>query len=240
MRPVEKWPAGYAFDKGVVVQDEYHPYQNAKPVLIKNLGRVCSYCENAYSLDRDLHVEHVLPKSKHEDIMYRWDNFLLSCSTCNGRDNKGSKDVALKDVHLPFKNNTFLSLVYKKGGVVIVNPSLSPLSQKHAQNLLDLTGLGKGPAQSKPSDNRWQIRFENWNIAERYISRYKAGKVDINTIVDLVKAKGGWSIWFTLADGLDDVRKALIDEFPGTCRNCFDPQQHFKPIERNSGCPDPI
>lgn len=57
--------------------------------------------------------------------------------------------------------------------------------------------------------------------------------VDVQTIVDLVKGHGCWSIWFTVFKGHDEVRKALIENFPGTAASCFDAQNHFEPIYRN-------
>lgn len=230
----------------------FERYQDAKPRLIENLGSYCSYCEIHLPLLRNCDVEHVQPKGYKDrdgNLIYAnletdWSNFLLSCSTCNGPDNKGVKNVLLGECHLPHLNNTFLSLEYLQGGAIIVNRKLTGDSKKHAENLLKLVGLCKGKKDSLSSDNRWKIRLESWNTASRYLKKYENDKIDkssvFDSVLDLVKTGGMWSIWFTVFKDHDEVRKALIDEFPGTAKECFDANNQYEPIERNPGKPDPV
>jgi len=98
-----------------------------------------------------------------------------------------------------------------------------------------LVGLNKTAKSSCPGDTRWKNRIKIWDLAERYLNK----GADANTIVDLVKARGGWSIWFTVFKNHDEVRKALISEFPGTAAQCFDPDNHYEPIDRHPGLADP-
>lgn len=63
-------------------------YRGAADDLATNLGNFCSYCENI--LDK-VEVEHICPKSQFPLFCLAWENFLLSCSFCNGRSAKGSK-----------------------------------------------------------------------------------------------------------------------------------------------------
>lgn len=42
---------------------------------------VCNYCENNEATD----IEHIYPKSFFPERAFRWDNYLLSCPTCNSR-----------------------------------------------------------------------------------------------------------------------------------------------------------
>lgn len=237
MRPVEKWNP--ASDRRV--EENYPRYQDAKHDLCVNLGKICSYCEKAYSDERDLHVEHIQPKGFKDSngkfiyahLETAWSNFLLSCPTCNGADNKDTKNVVLGHCHLPHLNNTFLSLCYKEGGVVEVNPALKGISADNARELLLLVGLDKGPKDSKAKDTRWKTRFEKWNLASGYLKKYKKGIVDVDTVIDLAEASGCWSIWFTVFKGHDEVRKALIERFPGTAKECFDANNHYEPVNRN-------
>lgn len=239
MRPVEKWNP----EIDARIASDYPNYRDAKPYLCENLGKTCSYCEKAYADGRDLQVEHVQPKKykdAHGNYIYAeletaWSNFLLSCSTCNGADNKDTKNVVLGHCHLPHLNNTFKSFVYKAGGVVEVNPALAGKSAENARNLLELVGLNKGPKESRPKDTRWKIRMEKWNLACIYLAKYEAGKVAVDILVDLVRAHGCWSIWFTVFRGKDEVRKALVEQFPGTAASCFDAQNHYEPVNRNPG-----
>lgn len=241
MRPVVKLdPGTYPMPDGstLTIHEKYDPYQGAKPDLVKNLGEFCSYCEDAYHQERDLHVEHVQPKSLNSALENLWSNFLLSCATCNGPDNKYTKNVVLNECHLPHLNNTFKSLVYKAGGVVEVNPALTGNAYDHAKALIELVGLNKGPATSCKGDTRWKKRSKDWNLAKDYRDKYKEGRIEIKTIIDLVEAGGGWSIWFTVFYGFDEVRKALL-EFPGTAKQYFDAANHYEPLDRNPGEADP-
>lgn len=223
-----------------VIQEQYKPYQLAKDPLCMNIGEYCSYCEHPIDY-RDLEVEHIQAKSLYPQKTYDWDNFLLSCSTCNGRDNKSSKNVMIGHCHLPHLNNTFLSLWYLDGGVVIANPTLNGLSRINAENLLKLVGLDKSPMKSSKSDKRWKKRLELWNIATRYLNKYINGEVSVDVIIDLAKAEGHWSIWFTVFANHNQVLERLISDFPGTAADCFDANNHYRPIERNpSNINDPV
>lgn len=247
MRPVEKWPVGHPYSGGYV-QASYKPYQDAKPVLNENLGAFCSYCEVALHSIRSEAVEHVFPKSANSGLTNSWDNFLLGCSICNAMDNKGNNNPSV-GCHFPDKNNTFLSFLYTPVGMVMVNPALAnPISIQGAQELLNLTGIGKIPQANQASDNRWEHRRITWNIAIRYKTKYLSKNTPasqnevIESIVDLARERGNWSVWFTVFKGIDNVRKALLDvnNFPGTAVGCFDPNNHYEPIERNPGKQDPV
>lgn len=246
MRPVVKYNVGETvrLNDGTehVVAEDYNPYQSAKPVLVTNLGDYCSYCECRYFYPRDIAVEHIQPKGikRYEPLKTKWTNFLLACDTCNGADNKDTKDVILSDVHLPHLNNTYLSLVYLQGGVVVVNPNLTGVSKQHAENLWRLVGFDKSPRQARPGDTRWMKRLEDWNMAEEFLAMYKAGNMSVNAIVRMVQSRGSWSIWFTVFAGVYEVRKALIEQIPGTAVECFDANNHYEPIPRNAGQADSV
>ena len=239
MRPVVKPQPGAVVQlrdgSTDVVATTYNDYKDSKPLLEGALGDFCSYCEDAFNQARDLHVEHVQPKGlpQYAHLETQWSNFLLSCQTCNGRDNKDTKNVVLADYHLPHLNNTYMSLTYMAGGVVEANKKLTGLSYQHAEALLKLVGLEKSPATSRPGDKRWLKRREDWDLAKKYHAKYQSGKADEDTIVDLVAKGGGWSIWFTVFKGEDAVLQRLISDIKGTCAACFDPQNHYEPIERN-------
>ena len=78
--------------------------------------------------------------------------------------------------------------------------------------------------------------FDNINLSkenlDEEISKYEVGKSELDDILELVKGYGHWSIWFTVFKGHDEVRKALIENTPGTCKACFDAENHYEPITR--------
>lgn len=220
-----------------IIQADYRPYGKARKFLVANLGPYCSYCENYFSQSGNLQTEHIQPKSIYPGLETRWDNFLLACPTCNGKGNKGEKDVILDEVHLPHRNNTFLSLIYKEAGVVEVNPALSKLSRQHAQKLVDLVGLDKSDTET---DQRRDMRRKAWDAAQSCLKSYESNRIVLKKLINYIKTRDCWSIWFTVFKDHDEVRKALIDEFPGTAKECFDANNHYEPIERNPGKPDPV
>lgn len=243
MRPVEKLnPGNQVVVNGQqeTIQTDYTPYGEAKGHLVANLDEFCSYCELHLQEPAAEHVEHVYPKGnpQYAHLETKWSNFLLSCAACNGAANKGEK-VPPMGCHFPHKNNTFKSFLYKKGGVVVVNPALNGIAYANATSLLNLVCLDKGPATSTPADKRWQNRSKSWDLAEKYLTKYNAEEVDVDTIVDLVRGYGHWSIWFTVFRGCDAVRKKLIDSFAGTAANCFDAANGYEPLDRNPGQADP-
>ena len=246
MRPVEKKKPGdivrYTDSKDQevehIIQAEYPNYGDAKIPLAGNIGQYCSYCEG-YEKIHSLEVEHMAAKSKGGSRT-AWNNFLLCCKICNTV--KGVEVIG-DDFHWPHLNNTFYSFVYDETGRVKVNDSIPALSQVRAQNLLDLTGLQRFPNTGNPptqKDFRWKCRYEAWNRATRCKEQFLDGSITEDDIISNAKYTGQWSIWFTVFKGVDSVRAQLISDFPGTCALCFDANNHYEPIERNPGSPDPI
>lgn len=242
MRPVEKKRPGdivrYTDSNNQevehIIQAEYPDYGDAKFPLAGNIGQYCSYCEG-YEKIHSLEVEHMAAKSKGGSLT-AWDNFLLCCKICN--TTKGVKVIS-DDYHWPHLNNTFYSFVYDETGRVKVNDNMSEISKVRAQNLLDLAKLQRYPGPDNPpspKDFRWRYRFEAWNRAEQFLD----GSITEDDIISNAKYTGQWSIWFTVFKGIDSVRARLISDFPGTCASCFDANNHYEPIERNPGSPDPV
>lgn len=234
MRPVDKWKTNsrHTLPDGstVVVQKEYNKYRDALPMLCGNLGTYCSYCENSMHEKAALQVEHVEPKSRKGSLEKRWINFLIACSPCNGH--KSYKRVILKDIHMPHRNNTYKSLVYDELGGVHVNPTIPDKSKLNAGKLIKLLDLNNPSKQS--------MRQDTWKIAERKLDQYNRKVLDIEDLMELIKARGGWSIWFTVFKDHKEVRERLIKDFPGTAEKCFDEDNHYEPLDRNPGKTDPV
>ena len=109
--------------------------------------------------------------------------------------------------------------------------------------MLNLVKLQRYPRTDNlptPKDFRWKYRFEAWNKASRCKEQFLDGSITEDDIISNAKYTGQWSIWFTVFKGIDSVRARLISDFPGTCASCFDANNHYEPIERNPGSPDPV
>ena len=246
MRPVEKKKPGdivrYTDSNNQevehTIQVDYPNYGDAKFPLASNIGQYCSYCEG-YEKIHSLEVEHMAAKAKGGSRT-AWNNFLLCCKICNTI--KGKK-VINNDYHWPHLNNTFYSFIYDDTGRIKVNDKIPVLSQKRAQNLLDLVKLQRYPGTNNPpspKDFRWKYRYEAWIKASRYKELFFYGSITEDEIISYVKCTGQWSIWFTVFKGVDSVRARLISDFSGTCSSCFDASNNYEPIERNPGKEDPV
>jgi hypothetical protein len=226
MRPVIKWdwPQVNGSNK------QYSPYGTAKEDLITNLGPYCSFCgERGYFSALD--VEHVQPKNYVEGgvkvyahLEEDWNNFLLGCKNCNPI--KGDKKVEPQTHLLPHLDNTFLCFEYLEGGLVRVNPALDNQTKVKAEATLELVGLDRCPGHPMLSDKdkRWFRRLEVWLKAERYLGKYRSGATDLEDVIEIARSNGFWSVWMTVFRDESVVRRALINEFPGTRRSCFDPE----------------
>ena len=239
MRPIERYKIGDVIPlkdgTQVTVQEEYNPHRDAIPILLNNFGSYCSYCEVCVSNGLCLDVEHILPKADNPNLKYKWTNFLLGCRICNGPGGKWYRPIPTPTMHQPDKNNTFLSLEYYESGVVKVNPKLNVFAKVNAQALIDYLHLNKSPKSSlEDRDGRNQMRREVWKVANDMLEDYDANNPKcLKYLIETVKARGGWSIWFTVFKGHDEVRKALIEKFPGTAAQCFDANNHYEPIDRH-------
>jgi hypothetical protein len=232
MRPVIRGPWPENVDGTPVV---YTAYSMARGTLIKRLGECCSYCE--VHLDTSLAVEHVRPKKPPgatvNDITRElsWDNFLLACTNCNSI--KDNLDVVIDDYLWPDRDNTFLAIIYKVGGIV---EAASGSDQLRAQSTIELVGLDRIPSdhhqENEASDRRWNNRREAWDIATE--SKKNLGEHD--TVVMrrqiVLQIQGFWSIWMTVFQDDSDMLNRIIDRIPGTAKHCFDAGNCYSAITR--------
>ena len=65
-------------------------------------------------------------------------------------------------------------------------------------------------------DKRWSERKDVFLLAEKYLPKYRATEVDVDTIIDLAKAKGFWSVWMIVFESDDVIVQRLKAEFAGT------------------------
>ena len=215
MRPIDRGPAPRA----------YANYGDAIGDLVNRLGRYCSYCERR--LPTNLAVEHMAPKSLHEALEVDWTNFLLGCVNCNSV--KGDKDVADGDILWPDRHNTMLAIEYSPGGFVRVAEDLEDELNRRAKRLVNLIGLhrhvAEGYPEPSPRDRRYEQREEAWAAAEKCRADFVVlGESDpaLRLVLDVAKYCGFFSVWMAVFREFSEVKQALVEEFPGTARTCFD------------------
>jgi uncharacterized protein (TIGR02646 family) len=230
MRPVERGPCPLEATGQPLC---FVTYQEARPELLERLGEYCSYCERR--LGASLAVEHIEPRHHASHRALDWDNFLLACVNCNRT--KGAQPTSSLDVYLPDRDNTARAFQYGEGGLVSAHPELGHEQRDKARRTLKLLGLDKTPANTPPAtDRRWLSRFDTWNMAQRSLGRWqrRRGDPDIReSIIDLARSQGLWSIWMAVFETEHEIQQALIDAFPGTCRSCFD--TNTQPVARPGG-----
>ncbi len=220
MRPVVRGdPPIDAGGKAIV----FSHYRDARDQLIQRIGDYCSYCE--VCLHSSVHVEHVRPKKPNPDLQTVWTNFLLACESCNSI--KGDVDVMLGDYLWPDTDNTALAFDYCADEPPRVSQTLSPAQQPLALNTVQLTGLDRVPGHQDFShrDRRWQKRKEAWGVALLARKALVENPTDQlrESIVHNAISRGFWSVWMAVFHDDVEMRRRLLDWFPGTATNqCFD------------------
>jgi len=220
---------------------EIDPWSDAKQELILEIGTFCSFCEK-YNSRSALHVEHIKGRNCrdandrliYDQLKYRWDNFLLACVNCNSV--KGSKDILSLNPFMPHENNLMHFLEVVAGGIIRMKDGVAGLELNRTQAFLDLIGLDRIPGHHMYSDkdDRWDSRLKVFDIASRQRQKYTAVNriTDIETIIDLAKTNGFFSVWYYVFQGVNDVIDALINgtiiqgvlviPFPGIHATSFD------------------
>ena len=192
----------------------FSPYQQAKADLLDRLGKYCCYCERP----ADLHIDHIVPKSRHSELEEDWTNLVLACVNCNAT--KGNQNESRAGYLWPDQDDTEAAFEYCRDGIVQVRNEFSKSMRTKAKRLFHLVGLGRCPAQNPTaSDLRWRKRREAWSIAENVRSTFEQAP-DQTQMVDLaVKVAQGigfWSVWMAVFSDHPNICERLRDEFVGT------------------------
>jgi uncharacterized protein (TIGR02646 family) len=214
MRPVYRGtvPARLTLG-GRRAQTTIYDYHAAGGELLRRVGEYCAYCESA--LCGNAAIEHMVSKTKADDLALSWDNFLPTCVNCNSR--KGSK--VTKDDYLTYlwpcqvAVDVFSCYQYVlANGVVTVAPAgtLSTAQALSVQRTIDLVQLNNVPDvnDEQGSDRRAANRTQAWvlatELADRYLTVRAAGPARAivglleRQISDASVATGYWSVWMTV------------------------------------------
>lgn len=205
MRPVDKGTTPGVLRK----------YQEAKHSLTERLGTFCSYCEVA-SMEYELEVEHIQPKSKYPAESCDWGNLLLACRMCNSV--KGDTDVPDPAHYVfPDRDNTFLAIIWGEGGIPTPNTELPTHVQERARRTIELVGLDRTPGNgASKQDTRWEKRIGVQDIAQRAKGNlYRADSPEMrNQTQNMVVSH--FSIWLSVFKDDPDMCRRILEKFPGT------------------------
>ena len=204
---------------------DFSDYRDAFSPLVGRIGPYCSFCER--NIRTNLAVEHIQPKDKglYPELKGAWDNYLLACVNCNST--KGHKDVHPENFYLPDRDNTLAAFEYLADGVI----TSRNIGDAVAACTLKLTGLDKEVRQAFDENgkliatDRISQRMEAWLKAKRSKDRLRSNPSPelIESIVELALSEGFFSVWLTVFKDMPDMRRKLIDGFPGTSEDCFHP-----------------
>ena len=204
-------------------------YEEMRPALFDHLGRYCSYCE--YPVKHVPHAEHVIPKARFPEWRDRWENLLVSCTYCNGHKGDARPEPAHVDDYLwPTRDNTARAFTYADIVPQIAAGLTRPVRDKAAM-LRGMVRLGL------PDDERANARAETFVLAQSFFSRMGSAPDAAllrETIIALALARGFFSIWMEVFATEALMRRALIDAFAGTAKDCFHPASTL-PVPRPGG-----
>ena len=222
MKPVNKGNA----------QRSYRKYRAAKPDLVEKLGAFCSYCEIG-SHANSLHVEHMYPKDPHPEKECEWENFLLSCPTCNSYKNLHLGNFPQSDLEArflwPHLDNTSAAFDYFDDGRVEICGGLEPAVERAAEATREMVGLMKSPAVAV----RYQDvgvaydgitgRREMWEIATDELNDYLESPIDRRaaSISKRAARMGFFSVWMNVFRERPEVVRELVRAFKADA-SCFD------------------
>lgn len=217
------------------VGDEFDDHKDAREFLSRRIGKYCCYCER--SIDAGIHVEHIKPKSRNEELYGVWNNYILGCPNCNGT--KSDQEVDLSEYYFPDRDNTLAAFDYHPDGRVTPAEDLNAEEEQIAESTLSLVGLDQNVSEAHDDNQelltteRIGARIEKWALAEdtqedlEQVRNANNHEDLMSTVKDksaeLARAEGHFSVWMEVFEEDQDMRQRFIDTFPGTATECFDP-----------------
>lgn len=230
MRPVDKGKSPY---------ETINKYQDALPYLEEKIGLYCSYCE--MPIKHVPEVEHIVSKSKGGDLT-AWSNLNLGCKYCNSRKSAITTPRNKNHYLWPDENNTAIAYSYANGFPMVNKDVLNELDTtgvcyEKAQNTYDLIKLGNVPEKGE-KDKRFPVRTATYYKAIRSLESWQHVKDAPEQIQNDMKeqimmtatADGFFSVWMTVFSEEPQILLALIENFPGTNRICYDEHGKTKKI----------
>lgn len=201
----------------------YAHYRDARDDLINRMGQYCAYCESRMTDGID--VEHVLPKDLAPHLERSWDNFVLSCGSCNTFKSV-RPDPPVLDGHVwPHLDNTFRAFDYLDDGTVTPLHFADAHLAARVHATYRMVQIERRPHHRL---TKGDFRHKNRLTAIAYAREAVSGLAVNNSeqmrgvSTNLALATGFFSVWMRFFVHDADMRQRFINAFPGTAAACFD------------------
>lgn len=234
-------------------------YSMWKADLEERIGMYCTYC--GIPLTHSPQVEHVAPihpiAGATAGALTDWDNMVLACQPCNGKNGKSNKPYTKALHYRPMDHNTLIPFenvedTTNKGHMIVqvAKKRLTNAQINKAEATLSLFNWDNVDTRPNKTDFRSSFRWQAKKVALAAFDNYIMCKSS-PTFDQTIAAKnaataaittGFFSVWVEVFFNEPEVLKWLIhsDIFPNTHQGSFDLNNTFQPIERNTGQADPI
>ncbi len=245
MRPIDK--GNIPLDKNGNIK-RVKDHKDWRKDLIDRIGDYCVYCELKLTVSPQ--VEHVIAANIASALKLTWENLLLACRPCNGA--KSDKPCPPTTHYLPDMHNTYLAFQLnfqfnpkqdnEEGAFITYSSTLDANQKVKAQNTIELCALDEDTTNKRYPDRvtdlRWKERYSAYREANELRTDWDEwGNTMkdkfIKLLMKVALGKGFFSIWFYKFDDVPEIKKALVESFPGTAKNCFDISNDYNPIWRN-------
>lgn len=203
-------------------------YSAASKPLKKRLGNYCCYCERMYPTN--LAVEHKCPKDLkiNWNLALSWDNFLLSCTTCNSK--KSTLKLEKNNIHtflFPDKNDTYhiFNYINRKDYIPCINKNFvqDPNDFIRANNTLLMVKLNQKENvtdEATRSFRRWQVDEQAKDWGEVVNSLGINRKLE-SLITRNIQDSGCWSVWMNELEDIPVIKEILLYALPNTAIEYF-------------------
>ncbi|WP_071675548.1 HNH endonuclease [Nioella nitratireducens] len=151
-------------------QKNRYNHVDIKAQLVEETHGKCSYCESKMRHVDDGDIEHILPKAKHPDLSFDWENLTLACTICNRK--KGDHDAPPGDAQSlvnPYQDDPKAHFLFHRE---ILTPTPESVRGSNTENILELNR----------ADLR-ERRREKIDELHQYVTAYAQAEDDYKPLV---------------------------------------------------------
>lgn len=202
-------------------------YKKAASPLKKRIGNYCCYCERKFP--NGLAIEHKCPKDLKENwnLILKWNNFLISCATCNSKKNKYSVIRSnISSFLFPDIDDTYHSLSYKEENNYLATPNngfvsdpylrarihktINMLRLSEKEDINDIATRCYERREKAKAAKKWHSVIQQKGLCDLYLELIESGVKD-----------GCWSVWMNELEDIPVIKEILLYALPNTAIEYF-------------------